>query len=57
MANLFDYLAWRGDLDFSIVPPNGVDALIFSALSYINFSGIVPTEPERFISIRQAADG
>ena len=57
MANLFDYLAWRGDLDFSIVPPNGVDALIFSALSYINFSGIVPTEPERFISIQQAADG
>lgn len=57
MANIFDYLAWRGDLDFQTVPLNAVDALIFSALAYVNFSGIVPEEPEAFISLQQAADG
>ena len=35
MADMFDYLKWRGDLTFSQDPPNEVDALIFSGLSYI----------------------
>lgn len=29
MGDLFDYLAWRGDILFSQLPPNDVDALIF----------------------------
>ena len=41
MANIFDYLKWRGDLTFSQDPPNAVDALVFSALSYIQFHGMV----------------
>lgn len=32
MANLFDYIVWRGDLDFAAAPPNEVD---FAALSQI----------------------
>jgi len=42
MANLFDYLAWRGDLSFTQSPLNPVDFLIFSQMSYLPFDGIVP---------------
>ena len=40
MSDLFDYLMWRGDILFSQLPPNNVDALIFSALSYIDYDDI-----------------
>ena len=42
MGTLFDYVNWRGDLSFSEAPFNDVDNLIFSLLSYLDFSGIVP---------------
>ena len=42
MANIEDYLEWRGDLTFNQAPFNEVDNLILSALSYIVFDGIVP---------------
>ena len=42
MGNLFEYLKWRGDLDFSQSPLNPVDFVIFSQLSYLPFDGIVP---------------
>ena len=41
MADLFDYLDWRGDLSFEQVPLTPVDALIFSALSYVHYDGLV----------------
>ena len=41
MANLLDYLTWRGDLPFKLAPFNDVDALILSRLSYAPFEGIV----------------
>ena len=56
MSNMFDYLKWRGDILFSQLPPNPVDALIFSTLSYIRFSDIVPDNPRQRISLRSAAD-
>jgi hypothetical protein len=57
MADLFDYLAWRGDLGFSQSPLNSVDSLIFSQLSYLPFDGIVPSPDEKgSISIRDAAE-
>ena len=37
MADMFDYLAWRGDLRFAQAGVNEVDALIFSGLSYIRY--------------------
>ena len=43
MSDLFDYLMWRGDILFSQLPPNNVDALIFSALSYIDYDDIPHT--------------
>lgn len=35
MADMFDYLKWRGDLTFRQDPVNEVDALVFSGLAYI----------------------
>lgn len=56
MADLFDYLHWRGDLSFSQVPPGPVDALIFSALSYITFSGSLTERPDIPVSLRDASE-
>ena len=43
MANLMDYLDWRGDLTFEQAPFNEVDNLILAQLVYVEFEGIVPT--------------
>lgn len=56
MADLFDYLHWRGDLSFSQVPPGPVDALIFSALSYLTFGGSAASRPEVPITLRDASE-
>lgn len=42
MANMMDYLFWRGDLSFTQAGFNEVDNLIFSELVYVDFRGIVP---------------
>lgn len=46
MGSLFDYLNWRGDLSFSQSELNDVDSLIFSLLSYMDYSGIVSASHE-----------
>jgi len=43
MANLFDYISWRGDLKFDWFPFNPVDNIVFSQLSYLPMDGIVPS--------------
>ncbi len=57
MANLYDYLVWRGDLDFAQAPLNPVDNLILAWLSYADFTGIVPEmgNPDS-ITVAEAAD-
>ncbi|MBQ3671606.1 MAG: DUF2974 domain-containing protein [Treponema sp.] len=55
MADFFDYLSWRGDLDFSASPFNDVDALIFTQLVYLNFDGLVPPEFGRKIVLSELA--
>ena len=42
MANIEEYLLWRGDLTVQQAPFNNVDNLILSNLSYLIFKGIVP---------------
>ena len=42
MANLLDYLDWRGDLTLAQAPFNDVDNLILAELSFVDFNGIVP---------------
>lgn len=44
MANLLDYLNWRGDLTFEEAEFNEVDSLILAWLSYVALDGIVPEE-------------
>lgn len=39
MPNMFDYLAWRGDLPLTFSPLNDVDSLIFAVLSYQDYPG------------------
>ncbi len=41
MANMMDYLEWRGDLTFAADGFNEVDNLILSQLVYVDFDGIV----------------
>ncbi|MDR0455551.1 MAG: DUF2974 domain-containing protein, partial [Treponema sp.] len=57
MSNLLDYIAWRGDLDFTVAPLNPVDNIILCQLSYLPFEGIVPGPDEKKdISVRDAMD-
>ena len=56
MANIFDYLKWRGDLTFRQDPPNAVDALVFSSLSYIRFGGMVKALPQVPVTLKAAAE-
>lgn len=54
MANINNYLQWRGDITLEERPFNDVDNIILSVLSYLDFTGIVADEKsgER-ISLRQ----
>lgn len=55
MANLFDYIKWRGDISMEYDPFNEVDNLLFSQLSYIDFGGIVPLiEEDKEITLKDA---
>ena len=57
MANLLDYLDWRGDLTLEQAPFNEVDNLILAELSFVDFRGIVP-EPgkDEGVLLHQAAE-
>ena len=41
MANIIDYVLWRGDIPIAQVPLGEVDALVLSYLSYMPFDGLV----------------
>ena len=56
MANILDYIQWRGDLTFTQDPPNAVDALIFSALSYIHYGCRAEAQPQTPVTLREAAE-
>ena len=57
MANVFDYIKWRGDLSFELSPLNEIDALIFCELSYIFYDGIVPEDSaDGYVTLREAAE-
>ncbi len=57
MANMMDYLLWRGDLTFEQAEFNEVDNLIFSELVYVDFRDIVPVVgANETISLKEASD-
>ncbi len=55
MPNVFDYMAWRGDLDFKNAPFNEVDNLILAELCYLDFAGIVPIATEEGMTLKEVA--
>lgn len=46
MADMLDYLDWRGDIPLAVSPFNEVDNLILAHLVYADFRGIVPESGE-----------
>ncbi len=57
MANLLDYLDWRGDLSLDQAPFNEVDNLILAELSFVDLHGIVPAPGQGMgVELRQAAE-
>lgn len=53
MANLFDYIKWRGDLSFSASPIADVDMSILSMIVYVDFDKLCGGKPT---SMRCAAE-
>ena len=53
MPNILDYLTWRGDVPFSVSPPNEVDNYIHCKIGTLDFTGIVP-ENELYVPLPQA---
>ena len=57
MANLLDYLDWRGDLTLEQSPFNEVDNLILAELSFVDFKDIVPAPGAgESVNLREAAE-
>ena len=56
MANVLDYLRWRGDLPIENGIINEIDAVILARLSYLPFDGFVSDSLSGGITVREAAD-
>lgn len=56
MANIMDYLIWRGDLSFEASPFNEVDNVILSELVYVDFSDIVPGIGGKSVTLAEASE-
>jgi hypothetical protein len=41
MANIIDYIDWRGDIPFSFCPFNDIDALILCQISYLDMRNLL----------------
>lgn len=55
MANIHDYLRWRGDLAMEQARFNEVDALILAKLAYIPFARLPLTAASAPVAVRDAA--
>ena len=54
MADIMEYLAWRGDVPFSAAPLCDVDSYMLSKVGTIDWTGIVP-EDKSYIPLADAA--
>lgn len=55
MANLLDYLSWRGDLPLSRDPFNEVDAAVLARFAYLPFETFPYLSPEDVRTVRSLA--
>ena len=56
MADLFNYLEWRGDITLDQVPFNKVDALLFALVSYNIFDNLVPSDFKTQLSMNEVLE-
>jgi len=56
MANILDYVDWRGDLSFFASPVNEIDKYLFAVIGKPDYTGIIPADSEE-VSIRTAVNG
>ena len=54
MADIFDYITWRGDLTFQQSSLNCVDSLIFSQMSYFPFDDLWGPDEDGKITLKEA---
>ena len=54
MANMTDYVEWRGDLSFKTSPLNEVDAVAFMFLSFNDFSAVPGDIKDGFVDFSDA---
>ena len=50
MANIFEYIGWRGDIPFSVSEFNEVDNLILSQICYTDFESIMTADDDMTLS-------
>lgn len=55
MADMLDYLSWRGDILFSQLGVNEVDALLFSSFAYLPYDGVIPENLQIVVPLETAA--
>ena len=55
MADIMDYLDWRGDVPFSVSPVNEVDEFILCKIGTPDLSGMAP-EDGAYVSVGQAVE-
>lgn len=53
MADIMDYIDWRGDIGFDEVQVNEVDGLIFSQLIYVQMKPYMPDAKKSYLTIKQ----
>lgn len=57
MANMYDYLEWRGDLSFRTAGFNEVDNLLLAQLAYVDFEDIVPgKDSDADVTLKDASE-
>ncbi len=57
MANMMDYLEWRGDLSLDAAPFNEIDNLLFTQVIYLDWMGIVPgIDQSSKVTVEEAKD-
>ncbi|MCR5785197.1 MAG: DUF2974 domain-containing protein [Eubacterium sp.] len=57
MANIEEYIKWRGDITFRERPFNEVDNLIFSEIAYVDLDDVIPQRGSKdAMSMEEAAE-
>lgn len=56
MADVLDYIDWRGDLSFNAAPVNEIDKYIFACIGKPDYTGVIPSDTQS-VNIKTAVDG